>query len=441
MAPFLGMRGTGDWPTDFVPTSFAEYMLFEQPNGSSPLFAMTSQFKQETTDSYKHTWAKKTTPTQAGTADVYIDAGLGTAYVYATHAALHGAAGKVVYVKVTEALSKEFNVNATVILRDSDQEDVDVGGIVVDTYQNGASSWVSVRLQEADGGSGTPATYNLSTVDRILRIGNAQPDGSVPPESIAYDADTYYNYVQNFRNTLDQTLEDKAEYHRFGDAYVEAKRETAELHSIDIEKSAFWGRRYAGTGDNGQPLRTTEGCIEMVGREESGNVVNFRTNTGTDYAGKTWKQAGGKFLNTYITQLFRYMSSTDCLAFCGDGALLGIQELAETYGQVNLTTKDVSYGLNITQWRVPAGVVNLKTHPLFSHETTTRYMMVLMHPKNCRFCPKVGGGENFKTKFEKNMQLPGQHTVLDGWTTKGSWKWMFPKQFMVLYGVGQDNTV
>ncbi|HUV85193.1 MAG TPA: hypothetical protein VMV86_05740, partial [Methanosarcinales archaeon] len=277
------------------------------------------------------------------------------------------------------------------------------------------------------------------TVDLIMRSSNAQPDGSVAPSAIAYDPDEMYNYVQNYRNTLDMTLEAKAEMLRTGDAYLEAKRECTELHSIDIEKSAFWGRRYNGVGDNGQPQRTTEGIIPMVTREVPTNVLNFRTSADVRFSGKTWLQAGPKFLSVYLTQLFRYMSETECIAFCGDGALLGIQELAETYGQVNLTTESSSYGLNITKWRVPSGIINLKTHLLFSHEETHRYLMVLGHPKNGKFCPKVGGGENFRTKFETDMQIPGQHSKLDGYTTKGMWKWFFPNQWMVLWGVGQDN--
>jgi len=437
---FMGMRGTGNFADNQVPESWAQYILHEYPNGSAPLFAMTSMFKQENVDSYKYHWFKKTLPTQSGAGSVYIDAGLVTAYVYATHQAAHGIATAVVYVKVAEALAKEFNKNALVLLRDSDRPDeVEMHGRVVDTYYNGASSYVAVKLLEDDDNGSVAATYNLSTVDLLMRLSNAQPDGSVAPNAIGYDPDEYWNYVQNFRNTLDLTQEALATRLRTGDAYKEAKKDCAELHSIDIEKAAFFGYKYAGTGENGQPLRTTQGYIDFIKENNSGNVLNYETNTDAAYAGKTWLQAGKKFLNTYITQVLKYTDS-ECIVWCGDAALLGISELAEAFGDIQLKTSDTSYGISITTWQVPAGKIYLRSHPLFSHESTNQNLMVLMHPKDCKFCPLVGGGYNFRTKFETDMQIPGQHSKVDGYTTKGGWKFASANKGMVLYGIGKDNT-
>lgn len=437
---FLGMRGVGDWADNQVPESWAQYILHEYPNGSAPLFAMTSMFKQENVDSYKYHWWKKTLPTQAGSCSIYIDSALGTAYVYASHQATHGVSTAVVYAKVAEALSKEFQKNALALLRDSDRpDDVEVHGRVVNTYQNGANSWVAIKLIEDDDNSSDSASYNLATVDRILRLSNAQPDGSIAPNAITYDPDEYDNLVQNFRNTLDLTQESLATHLRTGDAYKEAKTDCSYLHSIDIEKSAFFGYKYSGVGLNGKQLRMTQGAIAFLKEHNSSNVLNYETNSGSDYAGKTWLQAGKKFLNTYITQLLKY-SDGECIFYCGDAALLGIMELAEAYGDIQLKTGTVSYGINVTEWIIPAGKVYLKSHPLFSHETTNQNLMVGLHPKDCKFCPLVGGGYNFRTKFETDMQIPGQHSKVDGYTTKGGWKFASANKLMVLYGIGKDNT-
>ena len=66
--------------------------------------------------------------------------------------------------------------------------------------------------------------------------------------------------------------------------------------------------------------------------------------------------------------------------------------------------------------------------------------MVLGHPKNAKFVPKVAGGYNFNTTFEKDMQIPGQHSKVDGFSTKAGWKWRMPRQWMVLRGIGLANT-
>lgn len=437
---FMGMRGTGNWATNQVPESWAQYILYEYPNGSAPLYAMTSMFRQESVDSYKYHWWSKTLPTQAGDAAVYIDAALSTLYVYATHQATNGSAEDVVYVAVAEALAKEFNAGALALLRDSDQLTVDVHGRVVDTFYNGANSWVAVKLLEDDDNHSTSATYNLATVDRIMRYSSAYPEGSTAPPAVMYDPDEYDNVVQNFRNTLDMTQTALATHLRTGDAYKEAKRETAELHAIDFEKTGFWGFKYEGTGDNGKPLRTTQGIIPFVTENASANVVDYLTDTGSDYAGKTWLQAGKKFLNTYLTQLFRYVNGGEVVAFCGDAAMLAIMELAEAYSDINLTPGTVSYGIDVVTWQIPAGKVHLKTHPLFSHETTNQRMLIALNPRNCKFCPLVGGGKNFRTKFETDMQIPGQHSKVDGYTTKGGWKYYFPNQFMIMYNLGLTNT-
>ena len=433
---FMGMRGVGNWADNQVPESWAQYILHEYPNGSAPLFALTSMFKQETVDSYKYHWWKKTLPTQSGACSVYIDAALGTPYVYATHIDTHGIATGVVYAKVAEALAKEFKVGHTVILRDSDQYLVDVSARVVDVFYDGSNSYIACKLLEADDNGG--ATYNLATVDRILIKGSGYEEGSVAPDAIGYDPVEFSNYVQEFRDTLDISDIARATTLRTGDAYKEEKRSCAELHSIGIEKTGFWGTKYSGTGINGKPLRLSQGIIPFTAENASANVLDYLTNSGAAYAGKTWLQAGKKFLNTNFATLFRYLPG-EALAFVGDAALLAINELAETHGDIQLVPTSASYGLQVMKWITPFGTINLKTHPLFSHETTNQRMMVLLHPKNVRFCPLVGGGLNFRTKFEQNMQIPGQHSKVDGYYTAGLWKFYFPNQFMVMHNLGLDN--
>ncbi len=438
------MRGTGDWATNQVPESWAQYILYEYPNGSAPLFAMQSMFSQETVDSHTYHWWTKTLPTRAlaltAGAAVYIDSGLGTAYVYASHQTTKGIANATVYVKVTEAYAQEAKVGHMVRLVDSDQLDADITGRVVDVVYNGASSYLAVKLFEADDNHTTASSYNMATMDRIIIFSNVVPDGSVAPEAIAYDPVEYSNYVHNFRTTLDLTHQAIATSLRTGDAYKEAKRECAELHSIDIEQAAFWSPKYSGTGDNRQPLRTSQGLFAFLKENNSANIRDFTTDTGSDFAGKTWLQAGEYWLDKQITDLAVYFPQKDVVGFLGNKAYLGMTRLAKSGGDLNITPESTSYGLQVNKW-ISALNVNLMTHPLFSHETTNQYLMVLLHPKNCKFCPLVGGGMNFNTKFEQDMQLPGQHAKVDGYATTGGWKFYMPNQFMILRGIGQDNTV
>jgi hypothetical protein len=444
MTAFLGMRGPGSWEPNQVPESWAQFILHENPNGSAPMFALQSMFKEEAVDSHTYHWWTKTTPVQALTitaGSVYIDAGLATAYVYTTHQATKGIAEATVYVKVTEAFAKEVKPGHILLMRDI-SDTVDVVGRVIDIVYNGASSYLAVKLLEADDNGSTPASYNLSTVDRILISSNAYPDGSVAPEAITYNPVEYSNYVQNFRTTLDLTREAMAVALRTGDAYKEAKREIAFLHSKEIELAGFFGIKYSGTGENGQPLRTSQGIIPFLRENNPSNIMDFRSVTDSAYAGKTWLQVGKRWLDEVLTDYATYLPTSEVMCLMGNKASLGINDLADAGSMIQLTPgPGKSYGFDVTTWLTGSLKVHMKMHPLFSHELSNQNMMVLMLPENCKFCPLVGGGQNFNTEWEENMQIPGQHAKVDGYSTKGGWKFYHPNQFLVLRGIGEDNTV
>jgi len=440
--PFMGMHGTGEFSSNQLPTNFAQFIMREAPNGMAQMFAMQGMFPEETVDSYKSTWWTKTVPTQAisttAGATIYIDAGLATAYDHATHNALHGVAGKSVYVKVPLAFAQECKISGTIILRDSDQLGVDVAGRITGVQYDGANSYLTVSLLEDDDNVGSGATYNLATVDRLLLYGNAVPEGSVAPDAIGYSPVEYTNLVQEFRDTLDISDIMRATMLRTGSAYKELKRDTSELHSIAIEKTFFQGRYFDGTGENGKKLRTTQGLFEFLKANNPTNIVDFLTDTDSAFAGLSWAAAGKKFMDKYLADLFAYAPG-EVMAFVGSDALLALNELAELYGNIQISTRQEDFGIKVTTWITPFGEVHMKTHPLFSHETTNRRLMVLLHPKNVRFAPLVGGGLSFRTKFEEDMQIPGQHSKVDGYYTAGMWKFYHPNQFMIMRNLGLDN--
>lgn len=436
MSAFFGMRGTGDWIDGQVPQSWRETIMYEFPNGSTPLTAIMAMSGSEPVDSYIHNWFMETLPTQAGAVtNVYIDAALSTAYVYATHGPSgtgHGSSGGVVYAKVALALAKEFKKGHKVVLRDSDHLDVDVVGRVVAMDYNGASSYVAVKLLEDDDNDATAATYNLSTVDYIMVIGSTYPQFSAAPESVQYDPTLYTTYTGIWRNTLDLARTAIQTKLRTGDAYENERSRTLRLHGIEMEKDIFWGIPTLGVGDNGKPQGTPMGINYLIKTYAPGNKDDFRLNTG--YSGQTWEQAGEDWLDYYLAQLFRY-AENNVLALAGDGALLGLKKLAATYGDIQLVPGAKTYGLELREWLTPFGSVYIKTHPLFSHDATTRNTMFLLKPENIKFRPMQD------TKFEKDLQLPGMDGKTDGFLTEATFEFFFPNQFMRLDGVGIDNAV
>jgi len=441
MSAFLGMRGTGDWPTDYVPESWREAMLYEYPNGKMPITGIMSQFGSESIDSIRHHWWTWSLPDQsvtciAASSNVFIDPGLATAYVYATHQAIRGIEGQVVYVKMSAANVKHFVDGIDVILRTADHPSADVVGSVVDVTVNGSSSYIAVKLYEADDNDLTDATlYNLATVDTVINMGNSSAQGSALPRAIAYDPVEYENYTFIERTPLELTRTAMKTKVRAGDAYKDARRQCLEMHGIGMEKKALWGVRWSGTGDNGKPKSTAGGLRWFLSTYASSNISDYRYSS--TYSGASWKDGGEDWLDTMIAQLFRYAPSDGVLGVCGDAALLGINQLAKDSGVFQLTSSTQSYGIKVTEWVGVFGNITLKTHPLLSQMASTRNSIIFYAPKNVRFMPMSGDD----TRFEKDMQVPGVDGKVEGFLTEGTFEYRFPNQYLMLDGVGKANVV
>jgi len=380
--PFPGLRGTGDWVTNGAPQDWREQILFLHPNGKMPLTALTARMKTRKTVSPTYHWWTQNLPQQrAVVTSIYINASLATEYVYATHQATNGIAGVTIYAKLpTEVGASEFRVGHVVMLRDADQSNVDLRGIVTARVLNGASSYLAIKLLEADDNGG--ATYNLATVDTVLVIGNANSEGSNLPPAIMYDPTQVDNYTQIFRTSLDLTRTAMQEGLRLGrQPLKEARRQALELHGIEMEKSFLWSIAYSGLGDNGKPLRTTQGLIPAVKGSSAAVNSDYRT---AGYAGATWITSGKTWLDTQLEAIFRYGSTTK-LALCGSGCLLAINQLAVAYGTIQLKSTDIGFGTTVQEWLTPFGSLMLKTHPLFSHETTNQNAALVLEPETLEY--------------------------------------------------------
>lgn len=431
---FLGMRGTGDWVANQRPESWDEWILRLFPNGTAPLTAIMSKMgSRSVTDPIFHFW-RKTLPTQrvAGTAGAFIYTNAGLSTEYNTTYPLGGAyavAGATVYVKMSAADVAQLKLGHIILFRDASNYTLDVAGRVTARAVAGASSYVTVTLLEADDNGLPAATISLTTCDVVLIVGTAYGQGTVSADAIAQDVVEDYNYCQIFKDALEITGTARYTKLRTGDAYQEAKRDCLELFSIQREKAYLWGRLYSGTDPvSGKPLYSTRGVIPKI----TTNKDDFSLNT--TYSGQTWLQAGETWLDAYLEQTFRY-GSTEKLAFAGSGALLGINQLAKSSGQIQLTPMTVAYGLKVMQWITPFGTIYVKTHPLFSYEASNRNSLLILEPKN------LERRVLRDTKFETDIQLPGTDAKKDQFLCEDGLEMQFEETFAYLNGVGLDSTV
>lgn len=431
MSYFLGMRGTEDWGDNVRPKSWRDMILYLYPNGQAPLTAMLAKMSKEKTEDAEFNWWTQTLAAiGVDLTNVYTDVGLSSAYTGS------GVNGDTLYIKLAEADAKKFRAGHEVLFRMKEDSTLDCVGKVTGRTLNGASSHLSVRLLEDDDNS---SSNDISSADRLLLIGNINSEGAEMPESIALDPVKFYNLTQIWRTPLSITRTARKTKLRTGDAYQKAKREALEMHSIEMEMSMLFSIRTESTGTNGMPERTTMGLQAAIRSGAPANIDDYRLNA--DFAGDTWLASGEEWLDAYFEQLSRWGAGLDgMLAFCGSGALLGINKLAKASGQIQLQPTTTSYGLKVNTWTTPFGDIALKQHPLFNYEETLRHAIMLFKPTNLN--QQIVDDTTFYADGEK--QNTG-HNRIDGtkeeYLTELGLEYHHPETMGMMYGVGKNNSL
>jgi hypothetical protein len=218
------------------------------------------------------------------------------------------------------------------------------------------------------------------------------------------------------------------------------KREALEIHSPEMEKGFIFGVKSETTGDNGYPERTTDGILSIIRANAPTNVDDFSLNA--TYAGKEWTEAGEDWLDSYLEVLFRY-GRKEKLALCGSGALLGLNKLVKSGAQFQISPTTISYGIRVTQWTTPFGIVNFITHPLFSVETTLNKSALIIEPEELsfRFIDDTNfygeGGKTAASGTNSNRKDATDEEYL----TEAGLELHHPAVFGFLNGIGSDSAV
>jgi hypothetical protein len=430
---FLGMRGTGDWVADQRPMSWRQNILYLYPNGMTPLTAILSMMgSKKVNDPQFHWWTEQIGSVSGAITGIFTVPDLSVAYVSG------GVAGDVIYAAVAATLANRIRAGHQILLRDATDYRVDVVGKVSSVSTSGATSTLAIILLEDDDNS---SAHDLSDADNLLVIGNINSEGAEMPNAIALNPTKHYNYTQIFRSPLSITRTARSTNLRTGDDYQKAKRECLEMNSIEMELAFLWGIMTERIGDNGKPERTTQGVINFIRNNAPGNVDDYTLNP--TYAGQAWTVGGETWLKAMLELIFRY-GAEDKLCLCGSGALLGIDALAQTSGQINLAPAQKTYGMQIKTWITPFGTIHMKTHPLFSFDATTRNMMVILEPKELEY--KFIQDTTFYGESSAKQHPEGYgHRRIDGteeeYLTECGLEFGFPLKCGILNGVGLNNTL
>lgn len=428
MSAFLGMRGDGDWTTNQRPENWRQMMLYLYPNGSAPLTALMSMMGSESTDDPAFHWWTKTLPEQGGAVTgVFTDAQLSAAATSAAYAA-----GQVLYFQMAAANASEFREGHQGMAQKGSDFHFSYVGKVLDVVQNGSSSFVAMRLLEA-----VSITYPINSTNLLDVSGNMNPEGGTMPSALSYNPTEYFNYTQIFRTPLSITRTARKTRLRTGNGYVEAKRESLELHAIEMEKAFLFSVRSSGLGTNGKPERSTYGLRNFIIDNAPQNTDTYATNA--SYVDLPWASTSGgvKWLNEKLEQIFRF-GSNQKMGLIGNLALLGIQRLAEASADINITPTTVAYGQRVLEWFTPFGTLFLKTHPIMSQKQALRQDLMIFEPENIkyRYVDDTFFVEDPQDRRNRNNSRDGTE---EEYITEAGAEFHFPATMGYLSGLGVDG--
>ena len=402
MAAVAGVRGTGDWGTDERPKNFREGIMFLNPNGSSPLFALTAKMGKDETDDPEFSWWDEpnnitrlqlskavSKPSDTSTAvDVTVDSGDPTATNLTANRgnAQNLVPGDLLMVEQAGTAGSDVAYAAQIIQ---------------------VTSITSATVFKAIFGQANTTNAALKDNAWLTKIGNVFAEGTRSPTSASRNPVKFNNYTQIFKTTYEVTGTAGKTKARTGDLLKNEKRRKMFDHSTAIEFAMMFGQAHEGTGSNGKPQRYMGGVREYV----------------TNHTMKSsWKY------NDLIDQLSRVFdwespAGDERMAFIGNGALNAINKRllgteANSIVSMNFEGTSSMYGVRFKRVVVPQGTLYLKTHPLMSRHPVFTNSMFIADGSCLKWTPLRGRD----TKFKDNIQHNDEDTIKGQWMTEGGIK-------------------
>lgn len=391
---FAGLRGSGNFSASERPESFREMILWMNPNGQAPLFALTSKSKTQTVnDPHFHWWEEVQT---------------------------------ICRIQVNGAL----NDSATALVVDatdathSDVRELIKGDLLMVEPATEVAAYTGEIVRVASVGSGTAATIVRAASGTtaaaipdnawLTRIGNAQREGGFAPGSSSSNPTKFDNYTQIFKTPYQITGTAEAIDYRTGDPLKNEQKRKSFQHSEKLEQALFWGQpsEVAVTEDGEtQFIRTTRGIRSFI----TSNRTVFDTAPDED------------MLMDALSPVFDYdaeEAGNSRLVFCGNGALTSLAKMVrDGSAHINYEGPVSFYGVDFEKYKIPQGTFMFKSHPLMNVHPVHTYSMFVMPGNGITWRPLKGRD----TKTQKNIQPNDADFKKDQWLTEGGFEFHFER--------------
>lgn len=336
-----GMLTTAQLTQDIAAKSFAGMITRLMPNGSAPLFGMTSMLQSETAVAVEHGFFTKTM--------------LFPQFVLAANLAIGDTVANVV---------STANLLPGMIMQiSSTLENVIINSIINSTQVNVTRAVGSVAAQAALSGV---ASY---------QVGNAYEEASLRPNALLINPVRITNLTQIFRNTwaISDTL--RATVMIAGETNeAESRQDCASFHAADIEKALFFGQKSQSVR-NGQPFRTMDGLINIIGNLSYYPSIYAAPNVSTAGATTNYTQ-----LETFLDPMFNQTTdpkvANERVLFVGGQARKVLNKIGQLNGTYFIADGQTSYGLQFSSFKTSRGQFRMIEHPLFNSNPTWSKMAV-----------------------------------------------------------------
>lgn len=322
-------------PAELNARSFAGQILRRFPNGSAPMFALTSETGRSKAKASSHGYFAKV-----------------MAFLTITMGAGALSTDNSITVPSTAGIIPGmtfYNRTTREILR--------VTGIT------------SATVLAVTRGFGRVPAAAVSAGNVLINIGTAFEEGSNRPDSRRLTTEFVPNFTQIFRNAWALTDTARASYAEMGISNMaENKSDCAMFHAVDIETAMIWGQASMNTS-GATPVHATQGILDAIEQYAPANRTTAAATTNFDQ------------LVTLTEAPFRYSVNVgnpkERVGYCDSVALKVLNQIGRKSGQIQMMTSESKFGMKYTTFVTYKGTINLIEHPLMNELAAPGTMIIM----------------------------------------------------------------
>lgn len=325
-------------PPELNARSFAAQILRRYPNGSAPIFAITSMIGRSKAKASTHGYFAKVMSFLTSTLAVGALVGDGTITLPTTAGIT---VGMTYYNRRTREVVRVTAVNSATV----------------------------IAVARAFGRE-VAAAMNISDV--LINIGSSFEEGSDRPNSRRLTTTYVPNYTQIFRNAWALTDTARASYAEMGISNVaENRQDCGMFHSVDIESTIIYGQPKMDT-TGATPVHATQGIYDALRQYSPLNVNTAGATTNFDQ------------LVALVEPAFKYSTNVgnpkDRVGFGDSQAIKVLNSIGRKSGQIQMMTSQTQFGMKYTSFQFYKGSIDLVEHPIMNELSAPGSLLVLDMP-------------------------------------------------------------